>query len=118
MLQVTAQSKIFLAIQPVDFRKGIDGLAAVCRLHLKQNPYSGSFFIFRNRRGTALKILAYDGQGMWLFMKRFSQGTIRWWPKREEALHSLKVSELQILLWNGHPPGAQIPEDWRKIDQP
>lgn len=117
MLQVTAQSKIFLAIQPVDFRKGIDGLAAVCRLHLKQNPYSGSFFIFRNRRGTALKILAYDGQGMWLFMKRFSKGTIRWWPKREETLETLKVSELQILLWNGNPPGARIPEDWRKIDQ-
>ena len=116
MLQVTAQSKIFLAIQPVDFRKGIDGLCALCRLHLKQEPYSGSIFVFRNRRGTALKMLAYDGQGMWLCLKRFSQGTIHWWPKHEESLISLKMSELQILLWNGYPHGARIPEDWRQID--
>ena len=61
--QLTPQSRIFLATQPVDFRKGIDGLAAVCRKELGEQPLSGAVFVFRNRSGTALKILFYDGQG-------------------------------------------------------
>ena len=60
MLQLAPQSRIFLAIQPVDFRKGIDSLAAVCRQILGQQPLSGAVFVFRNRSATALKILFYD----------------------------------------------------------
>jgi len=66
MLQLTPQSRIFLATQPVDFRKGIDGLAAVCRQVLGENPLEGAVYVFRNRAGTALKLLLYDGQGYWL----------------------------------------------------
>jgi transposase len=61
MLQLTPQSRILLAAEPVDFRKGIDGLAAVCRRALGDNPLSGAVFVFRNRARTALKILCYDG---------------------------------------------------------
>ena len=57
MLQLTPQSRIFLATQPVDFRKGIDGLAAVCRQVLGDNPLEGAVYVFRNRAGTALKRL-------------------------------------------------------------
>ena len=57
MLQLTPQSRILLATEPVDFRKGIDGLAAVCRQVLADNPLSGAIFVFRNRAGTALKLL-------------------------------------------------------------
>ena len=114
MLQVTAQSKIFIAVSPVDFRKGIDGLAALSRQALKTDPFSGSLFVFCNRRKTAIKILVYDGQGFWLCMKRLSQGKFRWWPKKGDS-GQLLASELQILLWNGNPVGAQIPGDWRKI---
>ena len=60
MLQLAPQSRIFLAIQPVDFRKGIDSLAAVCRQILGQQPLSGAVFVFRNRSATALTILFYD----------------------------------------------------------
>ena len=74
MLQLTPQSRIFLATEPVDFRKGIDGLAAVCRQVLGDNPLSGAIYVFRNRSGTTLKILFYDGQGFWLCTKRLSQG--------------------------------------------
>ena len=66
MLQLTPQSRIFVATEPVDFRKGIDGLAAVCRRALGDNPLSGALSVFRNRAGTTLKILCYDGQGYWL----------------------------------------------------
>jgi len=66
MLQLTPQSRIFVATAPVDFRKGIDGLAAVCRQVLGDNPLIGAVYVFRNRAGTALKLLLYDGQGYWL----------------------------------------------------
>ena len=70
MLQFTPQSRIFLATEPVDLRKGIDGLAAVCRQVLGDNPLEGAVSVFRNRSGTALKLWLYDGQGDWLCMKR------------------------------------------------
>ena len=66
MLQLTPQSRIFLAVTPVDFRQGLDGLAAVCRQAFAQNPLDGALYVFRNRAGTTLKLLCYDGQGYWL----------------------------------------------------
>jgi len=80
MLQLTPQSRIFLAVPPVDFRKGIDGLAALCRQVLHDNPLGGAVYVFRNRSGTTLKLLAYDGQGFWLCTKRLSHGRFSWWP--------------------------------------
>ena len=80
MLQLTPQSRIFLATQPVDFRTGIDGLTAVCRQVLRDNPLEGAVYVFRNRAGTALKLLLYDGQGYWLCLKRLSQGRFTGFP--------------------------------------
>jgi len=60
MIQLLPQLKIFLAYQSVDFRKGIDGLVSLCRTELAADPYEGAVFVFRNRRGTALKILTFD----------------------------------------------------------
>jgi transposase len=98
MLQLTAQSRIFVATEPADFRKGIDGLAAVCRRALGDNPLSGALSVFRNRAGTTLKILCYDGQGFWLCTKRLSQGRFHWWPPSQDASTRLAARELQILL--------------------
>jgi transposase len=94
MLQLTPQSRIFLATQPVDFRNGIDGLAAVCRRALSDNPLEGAVYVFRNRAGTALKVLLYDGQGYWLCMKRLSQGRFHWWPTTPDARVPLSAREL------------------------
>ena len=115
MLQLTPQSRIFVATQPVDFRKGIDGLAAVCRQALGDNPLEGAVYVFRNRAGTALKLLLYDGQGYWLMMKRLSQGHFTWWPTSADARVPLSARELIILLWNGNPERAQMACDWRRV---
>lgn len=119
MLQITPQQTIFVAVQAVDFRRGIDGLAALCRLRLNQDPFSGALFVFTNRQRTSVKIIVYDGQGYWLCQKRFSQGKLAWWPKASESpSHELLASQLQILLYQGFPEGAKIPEDWRKLKPP
>jgi transposase len=115
MLQRTPQSRIFVATQPVDFRKGIDGLGAVCRQVLGDNPLTGAVYVFRNRAGTALKLLLYDGQGYWLMMKRLSQGRFAWWPNSADARVPLSARELLIVLWNGHPERAQMACDWRRV---
>jgi transposase len=70
MLQITPQMKILVAVEPADFRRGIDGLARLCQETLQHDPFAGAVFVFRNRRGTALKLLMYDGQGFWLCHKR------------------------------------------------
>ena len=78
MLQLTPQSRIFLALAPVDFRKGIDGLAAVCRRTFAQNPLDGAIYVFRNRTGTTLKLLCYDGQGFWLSRRLHNASLCNW----------------------------------------
>ena len=108
MLQLTPQSRIFLAVAPIDGRKGIDGLAAVCRQMLSDNPLSGAVYVFRNRSGTTLKLLAYDGQGFWLCTKRLSHGHFRWWPTATTPSVTLSAWELTVLLGNSHPDRAQL----------
>ena len=115
MLQLTPQTRIFLAVQPVDFRKGIDGLAALCRQTLHENPLGGTVYVFRNRTGTTLKLLAYDGQGFWLCTKRLSQGRFHWWPTATSPSVTLWARALSILLWNGNPERAQLAPLWRPV---
>jgi transposase len=115
MLQLTPQTRVFLACEPADFRRGIDGLAALCRQRLGADPMEGSIFVFRNRRGTSLKLLNYDGQGFWLCQKRLSEGRLKWWPTSPRASESLSARELQILLWNGNPKTVELAEDWRRV---
>jgi transposase len=82
---------------------------------LGDNPLGGAVYVFRNRSGTAIKILCYDGQGFWLCMKRFSQGCLSWWPKTGVTRVSLSARELMIVLWNGNPEQAQMAQDWRRV---
>jgi transposase len=115
MLQLTPQSRIFLAVSPVDFRKGSDGLAALCRQTVSENPLGGAVYVLRNRTGTTLTLLAYDGQGFWLCTKRLSQGRFHWWPPTASSSVPLSARELSILLWNGHPDRAQLAPVWRPV---
>lgn len=118
MIQITPQMRIFLAVEPVDFRKGIDGLAALCRQKLQCEPLDGALFVFSSRRRTSLKILVYDGQGFWLCQKRLSQGRFGCWPQDSaHAAISLDAHQLQLLLWNGDPTSGKTAPMWRRIAQ-
>ena len=116
MIQVTPQMRILVAVEPVDFRKGIDGLARLCREVLKRDPFTGALFVFRSRRGQALKCLVYDGQGFWLCQKRLSEKRFRWWPREgQEGVCRLEAHELQLLLWNGDPKRCGAAPTWRRL---
>ncbi len=110
MIQVTPQMRILVAVEPVDFRKGIDGLAGIIKT-LDLDPFSGYLFVFKSRSGSSLKLLVYDGQGYWLCQKRLSKGHFRFWPKGK-PLHPLAAHELQALLWNKEPGKADA---WRSL---
>jgi transposase len=114
MLAITPQMRILVAVEAVDFRKGIDSLAELCRAKLKEDPFSGSVFVFRSRRATSLKILVYDGQGFWLATKRLSKGRFRWWPQSNEASKTLRVHQAQVLMAAGNPEIDAAPV-WRSV---
>ena len=116
MIQITPQMRILLAVEPVDFRRGIDGLAAVCRTALGADPLAGALFAFRSRSGKALKLLMYDGQGCWLCQKRLSRGRFAWWPPRGSA-GGVRVDphQLHLLLWNGDPSRSGAAPMWRPL---
>lgn len=116
MIQITPQMRIWLAVEPVDFRRGIDGLAALCRQQLKSDPLGGAVFVFRGRQRRSIKILAYDGQGFVLFQKRLSAGRYGWWPQPgSEPVYALDAHQLQVLLWNGNPLEVKTAPMWRRL---
>ena len=115
MLQLSPQSKIFLCIQAADGRKGIDGLAALCRQKLEQDPICGAFFVFSNKRRVTIKILCYDGQGFWLLIKRLSSGRFKWWPKEQGELATINYREFYTFIHNGIPSAAKFGLDWKPI---
>lgn len=116
MLQITPQHRLLLAIESADFRKGIDSLAALCRKTLQTDPFSGAVFVFTNKRRTAVKILVYDGTGFWLCLKRFSKGSLKWWPRCSTEANVITARELQLLLYQGDPTYANFSKPWRQIN--
>ncbi|NLF08357.1 MAG: IS66 family insertion sequence element accessory protein TnpB [Pirellulaceae bacterium] len=116
MIQITPQMRIVAAVEPADFRCGIDGLARRCKDVLKHDPFRGWVFVFRNRSSTALKVLVYDGQGFWLCHKRLSSGRFRWWPHSSTAASKTLAShQLQVLLSAGNPAATQAAPAWRPV---
>jgi transposase len=115
VIQVTPQMRILVAVEPVDFRCGIDGLARVCDAVLTTDPFSGTVFVFRNRRGTAIKLLSYDSQGFWLAQKRLSRGRFRWWPTSAAAATPLEAHQLQRLVMAGNPAAPDVAPIWRPL---
>ncbi len=111
MIQITPQHQLFVFVRPIDFRKGIDGLVGFCRSTLAQNPFTGTLFVFRNRRATAVKILVYDGTGLWLMQKRFSQGVLKYWPTSPGE--KVCATTLMVLLHQGEP--AAMHPSWRHL---
>lgn len=84
MLSFAGSLRVFVAVEPCDLRKSFDGLYAVASEQLGEDPRSGAIFVFCNRRRNRLKILYFDGSGLWVMAKRLEEGTF-WWPKNTEA---------------------------------
>jgi transposase len=92
-------TKIFLAIHAVDMRKGFDGLYGVVRDRLGHDPLSGHLFLFSNRSRTRLKVLVWDGTGLWVCSKRLEKGCFRWPAEDAEASSiGMRAEELAMLL--------------------
>ncbi|MCI0572653.1 MAG: IS66 family insertion sequence element accessory protein TnpB [Myxococcaceae bacterium] len=115
MIQITPQMRVLVAVEPADFRRGMDGLAQQCRAALGEDPFTGALFVFCNRQRTAVKLLVYDGQGFWLCHKRLSQGRFRWWPSSTDASARLQAHELQVLLCGGDPTATRAAPIWRRV---
>ena len=117
MIQVTPHMKVLVAVEPVDFRAGIDGMARLCRSVLSADPFSGAVFVFRNRRRTAIKLLVYDGRGFWLCHKRLSTGRFRWWPSAKDGTSvQLEAHQLAVLVCAGDAEGVTAVPIWRSVD--
>lgn len=108
MIHLTAQSHILIAIQPADFRCGIDGLAALCKQRLSQDPRNNRLFVFINRNRTMIRVLTYDGSGFWLMTKRLSKGRFQHWPQyHQDNITVIAAKQLKRLL-TGQP-------NWQKV---
>lgn len=89
--------KVLIATRPVDFRKGMDGLAAVVRESLGSDPYGGVIYVFRAKRADRVKLLFWDGTGLVLVAKRLEAGSFRW-PRLADGVMRLTPAQLSALL--------------------
>lgn len=100
MLTISPAVRIYLATGATDLRRSIDGLAAVVRDRFTLDPLSGHLFLFRNRRGDRLKILAWDRSGFWVLYKRLEQGTFAWPNESDAGPVEMRSADL-LLLFGG-----------------
>jgi transposase len=98
MLTISPAIRIYVATGATDLRRSIDGLAALVRARFDLDPLSGHLFLFRNRRGDRLKILAWDQGGFWVLYKRLERGTFAWPAEDDDAPVLLRSSDLLLLL--------------------
>ena len=106
--------RVMMATKPVDFRKGANGLAALVREQLKNDPFCGTIWCFRSKRADRVKLVFWDGTGLCLFAKRLEEGGFRW-PRIQDGVMRLSAAQLGALLegldWNRvHVPHVTRPQ--------
>jgi transposase len=94
---IAAPAAIWIAVEPMDMRVGIDGLSLRVQQALGKSPCDGSAYVFRNRRGDRLKVLLWDGNGVWLCQRRLHQGRFVW-PRADTPIWSLELAHWQWLI--------------------
>ncbi len=97
MISPAGNFKIYVATKPVDFRKGMDGLAAIVQNEFDLDPFSGAIFVFRSKRADRLKIVVWDGTGLVLVYKRI-EGKGFEWPQMHDGVISLSKSQFEALF--------------------
>lgn len=113
MLTLGTTGRILVAIQPVDGRKGIDGLAGVVRAVLGRDPNGGDLFVFKNKRGDRLKILAWMGDGFALYLRRLERGTFAF-PTAAGAEVTVTSTQLAMILGGVDPVGTRTRRRFQK----
>jgi transposase len=96
MLSFTGSLKIYVAVEPCDMRKGYEGLSGLVTMALQKDLRGGALFVFANRRRTRLKVLYFDGTGIWLMTKRLEEGTFSW-PQGEQKVIALRPEAFAML---------------------
>ncbi|WP_067556338.1 IS66 family insertion sequence element accessory protein TnpB [Faecalibaculum rodentium] len=91
-------SQLYLVTEPVDFRKGIDGLGTYVQSILNTDPFQNAMFVFTNKRHNKLKLLHYDGTGFWLLHKQLSKGTFKWRMNSLDPFLEISQQQLDWLL--------------------
>jgi transposase len=104
-------TKIFIAVESVDMRKGFECLHGLVRDHLGHDPLSGHLFLFTNRTRTRLKALVWDGSGLWVCAKRLEKGRFRWPAGQNTRSVTMRAEELAMLI-NGLDLKQTKPRDW------
>jgi transposase len=110
MLSFSGSLKIFVLVEPCDMRKGFNGLYGMVSTNLSEDPKSGALFVFSNRRHTRIKILYFDGSGLWVLTKRLEKGSFSW-PKvipGESAKLKLTPEALAMLTDGVDLRGAKL----------
>ena len=111
---IEAPIRIWLAVAPVDLRRGIDGLSSIVQQALGHSPCAGSAFVFRNRAGNRLKLLLWDGNGVWLCQRRLHRGSFVW-SQASDACFSISQTQWHWLIagvdWQRL--SAQPAADWQ-----
>ncbi len=97
MLTLGTSGRIWVCVEPVDGRKSFDGLSAVITAQLDRDPLSGDLFVFKNRRGDRLKILAWQGDGFALYLRRLERGSFAF-PNADTAEVNVTATELAMIL--------------------
>jgi transposase len=107
--------RVMVALKPVDFRKGLDGLAALVQEHLKGDPFTSVIYAFRSKRADRLKLIFWDGAGMVLVSKRLEGGKFRW-PRVADGVMRLSPAQFSALVegleWSRvHVPRVRAPQE-------
>jgi transposase len=97
MINLAPGTKVYLACTPIDLRAGFNGLAAKAQQVIGQNPFDGSLFLFRGKRGDYFKAIYWDGSGLWLLAKRLEKGRFVWPPLTDGAM-TLTPAQLAVLI--------------------
>lgn len=98
MLSFNGSLRVYVAIEPCDMRKSFNGLSALVTEKLKGDPLSGAAFLFTNKRRTLIKILYWDGTGMWVVCKRLERGTFSWPRHVEAGKHKLSLKPTALAM--------------------
>jgi transposase len=98
MLSFSGSLKVFVAVEPCDMRKGFNGLHALVTERLGEDPRQGALFLFSNRRHTRIKILCWDGTGLWVLTKRLEEGTFSWPKHLEPGVTKLNLTPQALAM--------------------